>query len=90
MSDDAPISLTDDQLLAVITCAEVLPLEDRSRFLHRVAALLRDCVIGDGAVNRAARQAQAEVFRAPQFNGNSAPRAGRVAGRIGRQVALRM
>ena len=34
MSDDAPISLTDDQLLAVITCAEVIPLEDRSRFLH--------------------------------------------------------
>jgi hypothetical protein len=42
-----------------------LPLEDRSRFPHRVAALLRDCETGDGAVSLAARQAQGEIFRTP-------------------------
>jgi hypothetical protein len=39
--------------------------------LHRVAALLRGQELGDGAVSRAARQAQAELFRAPHINGNA-------------------
>jgi hypothetical protein len=46
----------------------------RSRFLHRVADLLRGQQLGDGVVSRAARQAQSELFRAPSFVGNTAPR----------------
>jgi hypothetical protein len=45
---------------------------------HGRRPLLRDTEIGDGAVGRAARQAQGEIFRAPSFNGNAVPRAGRV------------
>jgi hypothetical protein len=81
VTDDAlsPISLTDDQLSAVMQAAEPLPPQDRSRFLRRVASLLRGRELGDGAVSRAARQAQAELFSAPRFNGNRAPRFGRRA-----------
>jgi hypothetical protein len=44
-----------------------VPLQDRSCFLHRVAALLRGRELGDGMASRAARQAQAELFRAPDL-----------------------
>jgi|RhiMethySRZTD1v2_1073278.scaffolds.fasta_scaffold485836_1 hypothetical protein len=65
-----PISLTDDQLDQIVACAEPLPPQDRDQYLRRVAALLRDCgEIGDGAVARAAREAQREVFRAPNLLG---------------------
>jgi hypothetical protein len=71
MPDNVPLPLTDDQLSAVMQCAAPLPPHDRDRYLRRVADLLRGQPIGDGAVSRAARQAQSEVFRAPQVNGNS-------------------
>jgi hypothetical protein len=76
MPDDtlSPIPLTDDQLLAVMRCAEPLPPSDRDRFLHRVAELLRGRPIGDGTVAIAARQAQAEVFKPPQMIHSPAPR----------------
>ena len=66
-----PISLTDDQLAQIVACAEPLPPPDRDRYLRRVADLLRDVEIGDGAVSRAARAAQAEVFRAPHLVGGA-------------------
>jgi len=70
MSDDAPIPLplTDAQLLAVMQCAEPLPLEERSRFLHRVAVLLRDAEIGDGAAS-----AGRDIPRAPFHRCHRAP-----------------
>ena len=67
MSATMPISLTDDQVDQIVRCAEPLPPQDRDQYLRRVAALLRDIEIGDGAVSRAAREAQREVFRAPNL-----------------------
>jgi hypothetical protein len=62
------IALSDDQLDQVIRCAAPLLPQDRDQYFRRVAELLRDCeIIGDGAVGRAARQAQAELFRAPDL-----------------------
>jgi hypothetical protein len=75
MPDDAPLaptSLSDDQLFAVMQCAEPLAPHDRSRFLNRVADLLRGHELGDGMVSRAARQAQGELFRAPDLLGGVA------------------
>jgi hypothetical protein len=66
-----PISLSDDQLTVILNHAEPLPPSDRHRFLVRVAELLSDKMIGDGSVYAAARQAQAEIFRAPNLTGNS-------------------
>ena len=66
-----PISLTDDQLAIIVRGAEPLLPQDRSAYLHRVASLLHDVEIGDGAVARAARQAQHELFRAPDLHGDA-------------------
>jgi hypothetical protein len=76
MPDDAlsPISLSDDQLSALLRCAEPLPPQDGDRFLRRVAELLRGRPIGDGTVALAARQAQAELFKPPQMIHSPAPR----------------
>ena len=65
-----PISLSDDQLSTVMRLAMPLPPQDRDAYLHRVASLLRDIPeIGDGAVSRAARRAQSELFQPPTLNG---------------------
>jgi hypothetical protein len=64
-----PIALSDSQLEIIMRHAEPLQAADRSRYLHRVASLLHGQEIGDGAVARAARQAQSEVFRAPILHG---------------------
>ena len=53
---------------AMIVAPAVLP-QDRDKYMRRVADLLRDVEIGDGAVSRAAREAQREVFRAPSVLG---------------------
>jgi hypothetical protein len=72
MSEDAaPLSLTDNQMDTVLQGAQPLPPRDRDRYLQRVAHLLRGQILGDGAVSRAARQAQAELFRAPRINGHA-------------------
>lgn len=64
-----PIALSDDQLAVIMRHAEPLPAADRDKYLHRVASLLHGVEIGDGAVARAARQAQSELFRAPDLHG---------------------
>ena len=66
-----PLSLTDDQMQTVMMHAEPLQPADRDRYLHRVAALLRDVEIGDGTVGRACAQAQREIFRAPDLRPNA-------------------
>jgi hypothetical protein len=60
-----PIALTDDQLTIITRAAEPLPPPDRGPFLQRVAEMLRGVEIGDGAVSRAAREAQAQFLRPP-------------------------
>src|SRR5262245_37498024 len=63
-----PIGLSDDQLLMVQRLAEPLHPQLRSQYLQRVAELLDGCEIGDGAVGRAARQAQSELINAPALD----------------------
>jgi hypothetical protein len=70
-----PIALTDDQLEVIMRHAEPLQPGDRATYLRRVASLLHGVEIGDGAVARAARQAQSELFRAPDlYGGAGAPK----------------
>ena len=57
------LKLSDDQLSIIRRLAEPLLYADRDRFLRRVAELLRGREIGDGAVHRAAEQAQKEFRR---------------------------
>ena len=66
-----PIALSDSQLEIIVRHAQPLPAADRSKYLNRVAALLHGQEIGDGAVARAARQAQSELFRAPILPSNT-------------------
>jgi len=64
-----PIGLSDDQLAMIQRLAEPLHRDDRWRFLERVAQLLAELPeIGDGAVSRAARQAQGELRQAPALD----------------------
>jgi len=58
-----PIGLSDDQLSIIERLVEPLHRDDRWRFLERVAQLLDGVEIGDGAISRAGRQAQGELFR---------------------------
>ena len=76
MPDDAlsPISLTDDQLSAILRGAKPLPPADRDQYLRRVAELLRYCEIGDGVVSRAAARAQREIFKPPVMIHSQPPR----------------
>jgi hypothetical protein len=75
MPDNAPLSLTDNQMDTVLQGAQPLPPRDRDRYLQRVASLLHGRVLGDGAVFLAAKQAQREIFRAPSLNnGGGEPR----------------
>jgi len=62
-----PLRLTDDQMNMITSAAEPLQPGDRGPFLERVATLLNGHELGDGVISRAARQAQAEFFRAPQL-----------------------
>jgi len=66
-----PIALSDSQLDIIMRHAEPLPVADRAKYLQRVASLLHDVEIGDGAVARAARQAQSELFKAPDLFGGA-------------------
>lgn len=66
-----PIALTDSQLDIITRHADPLLPADRDQYLRRVAALLEGQTIGDGVISRAARQAQAELFRAPDLFGGA-------------------
>jgi hypothetical protein len=82
-----PLQMSDDQLTAILRAAEPLQPHDRGPFLEAVAALLQGCEIGDGAVARAAREAQRRFLHPPQDTGlqhapkfYSKPRANDVGG----------
>lgn len=60
-----PLSLSDDQMIAIMHGAEPLPPETRDQYLHRVASLLHGVEIGDGVVARACAQAQSEFSKRP-------------------------
>jgi hypothetical protein len=57
------LRLTDNQLDVIRRLAEPLVHADRADYLERVAELLRGLELGDGAVHRAAEQAQKEFRR---------------------------
>jgi hypothetical protein len=73
-----PLRLTDSQLDVVRAFAEPIHITDRDAFLQRVAALLRDVEIGDGAVHRACEKAQLE-YRRPTASINGRVMAGKYA-----------
>jgi hypothetical protein len=60
-----PITITDGQFLAIFNAACALCPTDRDAFIAAVAAELRGRPIGDGAVGRAIRAAQAN-FQHPE------------------------
>jgi hypothetical protein len=60
-----PLALSDDQLAMIENFARPLRHLDRAPFLAAVARLLNGREIGDGALNRACREAQAEFLHPP-------------------------
>jgi hypothetical protein len=75
-----PLSLSDEQLSALLRAAGPLPPDLRSPFLAAVAHALRDVPIGDGSVHRIVREVQREFFRAPDLSrGRTEPRSRRKA-----------
>jgi hypothetical protein len=64
-----PLSLTDQQIEIIQRAAEPLALRDRSAFLETVAELLDDKELGDGAVARAAAEAQRRYRDPPLSTG---------------------
>jgi hypothetical protein len=64
-----PISLSDEQLSAVMRACEAILPADRDPFLRALAHRLRDEQIGDGVVYRAIRELmQGGFFRAPRLD----------------------
>jgi hypothetical protein len=60
-----PLALTGSQIEIIRRAAEPLPPRDRSAFLETVAKLLNGQELGDGAVARAAAEAQRRHRDAP-------------------------
>jgi hypothetical protein len=52
-SESRPLALTDSQLDQIIRCSQPLEPQMRAVFIERVAAELRNKVVGDGEVWRA-------------------------------------
>jgi len=67
-----PLALTDQQIDIIRRAAEPLPLRDRSAFLETVAELLNGQELGDGAVARAAAEAQRLYRDVPDLRGADA------------------
>ena len=67
MSTSRPVSLSDQQLSAVMSAAEPLAPADRDAFLRALANVLRgeEQPLGDGAVFRAVRALQREFWTPP-------------------------
>jgi hypothetical protein len=65
-----PISLTDDELLIVMSAARPLAPQDRDRFLRDVAGELEKyrSDIGPGLTARICRDAQRRHFNPPSFH----------------------
>jgi hypothetical protein len=75
-----PVSLSDEQLTAVMSAAEPLAPIDRAQFLRALADALRSepGEIGDGTVAKAIRSLQRQYFRPP--TSTSGPQSHRVVG----------
>jgi hypothetical protein len=71
-----PLSLSDDELEIVMTCAAPLAPEDRDKFLRDIAhQLSSQPELGPGAVHRLVRETQRRYFDPPHINGgNGVPR----------------
>jgi hypothetical protein len=67
-----PIRLTDDELSAVFTAAQPIPVARRDQFLRDVAKMLRGVEVGPGSVHRAIAEAQRAHCDYPQL-GPGAP-----------------
>jgi hypothetical protein len=66
-----PISLSDDELAIILSAAQPLAPQDRSRFLQDVAAELgRYQEVGPGIVSRVTREAQRRYLSPPTFTGH--------------------
>jgi hypothetical protein len=62
------ISLSNDELAAVMDAARPIPPRDRDQFLRDVAAeLAKYEVVGVGLVARVAHEAQRQYFAAPSI-----------------------
>jgi hypothetical protein len=66
-----PIRFTDEQINAIMAAAQPLAPADRPAFLEEVAAGLQHCEIGDGAVGRVIREAQAKYWHPPRYGTRS-------------------
>ena len=61
-----PLSLSDEQMDAIMRAAQPLPPGERSSFLEAVATALRDQpAIGDGSVHRTIVAVQQRFLRPP-------------------------
>jgi hypothetical protein len=67
------ISLDDAELTAVMNAAQPLAPQDRSAFLHDVAAELakHPGELGAGFIHRVVREVQHRYFNPPSLNGNA-------------------
>jgi hypothetical protein len=65
-----PLSLSDQQMSAVMRACEPILPPDRSAFLSALATLLRGEIqpLGDGVLFRAIRSLQREFFRPPSVS----------------------
>ena len=60
-----PLSLTDEQMTALLRAAAPLDPDLRSPFLAACARTLQDRTLGDGEVFRAIREVQREFWHPP-------------------------
>ena len=60
-----PLTLTDDQMSAIMHAAQPLAVGDRAPFLHDVAVALDGQELGDGLVSRVCRDVQRRYWRPP-------------------------
>ena len=67
-----PISLTDDEMRAVLDCAQPLSPPDRDAFLQAVAnELEKRGELGPGSVSRVCRELQRLYFHPPIMRGRN-------------------
>jgi hypothetical protein len=69
----SPIKLSDDELSAVMSAAQPLPVACRDAFLQSVANALKGCAeLGPGVVHRICAEQQRAFFDPPDLSHNSA------------------
>jgi hypothetical protein len=60
-----PLALSDYQYSILLEIAQPLPVQLRSEFLERVAKKLHGVELGDGAIYKACKDVQRELFSYP-------------------------